>query len=190
MATCLCSILTDREDNLLHSLRILVVVSHEELLITGVSVLCLLRKVVYVSSKDLVTIVLCLLVVVHLSVGVYHGVECETGMQSVGSTAVGTAEVFAVAVCSHLFHHRLYGCELLVNPVVEVDAHLLVWQFSVELKFERSSVEEVEELEVVESTQETNLCNLVVRKFACLLRDKLVVKRDVVGKTLIAPVHT
>ena len=111
-------------------------------------------------------------------------------MQSVGCTAVGTAEVFAVAVCSHFFHHWLYGCQLLVNPVVEVDAYLLVRQFSVELEFERCPTEEVEELKVVESTQETNLCNLVVRKFACLLRDKLVVKRDIIGKALVAPFHT
>lgn len=139
------SVLADGEDNLLHGLGVLVVVGHEELLVTGVTVLLGPTEVVGVRIQNAVAVVLGLLVIVDLAVGVDHGVERQASVEGKGRTAVGASEVLGVAVGTHILHQRLDGRELLIDPLVEVDAALLGRQVAVKLHLERSLVEEVEE---------------------------------------------
>ena len=65
------SVAADGEDGLLHGLRILVVVAHEELCVATEAVLLLLAQFVGMAVGDGITIVYGLLQVVHLSVGVH-----------------------------------------------------------------------------------------------------------------------
>ncbi len=140
--------------------------------------------------QNTVAVVLGLLIIVDLAVGVDHGVERQASVEGKGRTAVGASEVLGVAVGTHILHQRLDGRELLIDPLVEVDAALLGRQVAVKLHLERSLVEEVEEMVVVETAQEAHLSHLVVGELARLLADKLVVERNVVGQTLVAPVDT
>ena len=111
-------------------------------------------------------------------------------MKCVCSSAVGASPVLCRVVCSHILQYRFDGCQLLVNPFVEVCASLFYRQFGVVFSLERCLVEEVKEIVVVQGAQEAHLGDYVVRHSSCLVADELVVERDIVYQTLVAPVHT
>ena len=140
------TVLADREDNLLHSLLVLVIVAHEELLVTGPAVLCLGGEGILATVDNLIAVVLGFLIVLNLTIGVDGRVESQLSVKGIGSALVGTAEVLRVVVGTDLSELRLNLGQLLVNPVVKILATLLYRQRSIELILERSLVEEVKEL--------------------------------------------
>ena len=92
----LVAVLPDREDYLLHSLLVDVVVAHEQLLISCETIDRVGREGIFAAVDDAVAVVLCLLVVVDFAVGVNLGVQCQLCMKGKGSPLVSTSEVLGI----------------------------------------------------------------------------------------------
>ena len=186
------TILTNREDNLLHSIMVDIVVGHEELLVTAIAVL--LRVGERIFAHELVSVAFSLL---HGLLGgdsrvIDVSIEPQTCMKQKRSTAVGATVVVATVVSANLGHLRLDGFELLIQPLHHLGTRLVLRiGRQVEVSLERTIVEEVKKIPVVEGTEEANLsADTLVRFVVSHVREEEVVLCDIIHQTLVGPLYT
>ena len=186
------TILTNREDNLLHSIMVDIIVGHEELLVTAIAVLLLGGERIF--AHELVSIALSLL---HGVLGgdsrvIDVSIEPQAGMEQESSAPVCTTVVVATVVRTNLGHLRFDFSQLSIQPLYHLSTRLVLGVGrQVVNGLERAVVEEVEEIPVVEGTEEADLSthslmSLVVGD----VREEVVVLCDVVHQTLVSPLHT
>ena len=165
------TILTDREDDFLHGLWVAVIVAHEQLLVTAVTVLFCTAKIVFTFAftyvvENLVAIIDSLLVILHLTIGINFRVKSQAGMKCVCCTTVGTSEILTVIISAHLSHQRLDGGQFIIQPVVEILSLYLGRETIVESELEWSLAIQVKEIIVVQCTEEANFCDFVFAQAA------------------------
>ena len=189
---CFCTILTDRQDDFFHSLRILVIISHKHLLITSIAILFSFRKFIFPIKQ--IAIVNSLLIVFYRTFGINSRVQSQTGMEHISGTFIGTSKVRRVIECTHFGKIRFYFGQLLVNPVIKFFTSFLYRQFiNIVRSLERSLSPKIEEVPHMEGTQKADLGTIlfIVSLFSLILGvGKIeVTERHIESQTLERPLH-